>query len=348
MTRADFRFGLHVVGPTHAPRRPVDLPRLLAAAAAADPPFDPAAEQYATAFRFDRAVLAHLRANGGSSAGFAGPVWSPVLHFDFDAADGVDAALFAERKAASFLLHRYPEFGDDALGLYYSGGRSVHIELPLTPAPAPGPRFHTAARVLAERLSALAGVPGVGGVAFDRGNYDRVRLWRLVNSRHPRTGLHKVRLSYDELMGLNADGVRKLAAGPRPYGPAAHPARRSGPGRGLGRGHRCRGRRGGGEGRSAGGGRRGRRTGQTQPEDPRLHPGRCRLRRPAPATVQRGCQPGRVRVPAEAGGGPAPARRPRLRAGPGRRPPADRLRVGRRSAAVHGRGLTCPHPPSPR
>jgi hypothetical protein len=45
----------------------------------------------------------------------------------------------------------------------------------------------------------------------------------LVNSRHPRTGLHKVRLSYDELMGLDAEGIRKLASAPRPFDPPVLP-----------------------------------------------------------------------------------------------------------------------------
>jgi hypothetical protein len=59
-------------------------------------------------------------------------------------------------------------------------------------------------------------------VKFDAGDYDRVRLWQLANSRHAGTGLFKGRLDYGELMGLNADGVRKLAAAPRPIDPPTH------------------------------------------------------------------------------------------------------------------------------
>jgi hypothetical protein len=44
-----------------------------------------------------------------------------------------------------------------------------------------------------------------------------VQLWRAPNSRHRRTGLHKVRIDVDDLLFLNSDQVRRLAAEPIPY-----------------------------------------------------------------------------------------------------------------------------------
>jgi hypothetical protein len=223
MTPSEFAFGLYVNGPTRCPRQLVDWGRLNTAAATVAPPFDPAAEGYLTAFRFDRAMAAHLKATDGSSAGFDGPVWSPTLHFDLDAEADLAAALVAGRRLASVLLERYRKLSDDDLELFFSGGRSVHLGLPMTHGPAPGPLFHRVCGRLASRLAKLAGVDAVGGVKFDGGVYDRVRLWRLVNSLHPRTGLHKVRLSYDELIHLDADGVRKIAAAPQPFDPPTCP-----------------------------------------------------------------------------------------------------------------------------
>ncbi|HVK16386.1 MAG TPA: hypothetical protein VM533_05510 [Fimbriiglobus sp.] len=219
MSGLTFRYGLHVAGPTHSKRAVVEWVPLLVAAANVTPPFDPACEQYASAFHFDRAMPGHLKANDGSSAGFAGPVWSMVLHFDLDAADDIAPALDAGRRLATTLLQRYPALGEGDLEVFYSGGRSVHVGLPLPHRPEPGPAFHLVCRKLATRLAKLAGVDAVGGVKFDEGNYDKVRLWRLVNSRHARTGLYKVRLCYDELMRLSAEGVRRLAAQPRPHSP---------------------------------------------------------------------------------------------------------------------------------
>lgn len=217
MNASACRYGLHVVGPTHSQRVPVEWMPLLIAAASVNPPFDPTREQYATAFHYDRAMLTHLKANGGSSAGFTGAVWSMALHFDLDAADDLPPALEAGRRLTTTLLHRYPALADGDVEIFYSGGRSVHVELPLPHRPEPGPTFHLVCRKLAFRLAKLAGVDTVGGVKFDEGNYDKVRLWRLVNSRHAKTGLHKVRIDYDELMHLNAEGIRALAVAPRPY-----------------------------------------------------------------------------------------------------------------------------------
>jgi hypothetical protein len=196
---------------------PVEWVPLLIAAATVNPPFDPTREQYATAFHYDRSMLAHLKANGGSSAGFGGAVWSSGLHFDLDAADDLAPALEAGRRLTTTILQRYTALAEADLEIYYSGSRSIHVELPLPHRPHPGPMFHLVCRKLAFRMAKLAGLDAVGGVKFDEGNYDKVRLWRLVNSRHAKTGLHKVRLNYDELMHLTVDGVRKLATVPRPF-----------------------------------------------------------------------------------------------------------------------------------
>src|SRR5581483_4223088 len=50
------------------------------------------------------------------------------------------------------------------------------------------------------------------------GVYDKVRLFRAPNSRHPKTGLHKRRLTLDELLHLDAARVRQLATEPEPFG----------------------------------------------------------------------------------------------------------------------------------
>jgi hypothetical protein len=95
--------------------------------------------------------------------------------------------------------------------LFFSGSKGFHVGLPTVWNPAPSPDFHRVARCLAERLAALA------GVVIDRGVYDKVRAFRAPNSRHPKTGLHKRRLSFGELTGLSLDGIRGLAQGPEPF-----------------------------------------------------------------------------------------------------------------------------------
>ncbi len=53
-------------------------------------------------------------------------------------------------------------------------------------------------------------------MTIDAGVYDRVRAFRAPNSRHPKTGLHKRRLSFDELLGP-LDVILELAKTPAPF-----------------------------------------------------------------------------------------------------------------------------------
>ena len=77
--------------------------------------------------------------------------------------------------------------------------------------PKPAATFHKIARRFAERLAELARVP------IDTGVYDKVRLFRAPNSRHPKTALHKRQLPFDVLMQMSIDGIQELAAEPAPF-----------------------------------------------------------------------------------------------------------------------------------
>lgn len=45
---------------------------------------------------------------------------------------------------------------------------------------------------------------------------DKTRLWRLVNTRHGKSGLYKVQLEVDELFRLSVEAIKELAQAPRP------------------------------------------------------------------------------------------------------------------------------------
>jgi hypothetical protein len=49
----------------------------------------------------------------------------------------MEPALVAGRKLTTVLLQRYPKLSDDDIGISYSGGRSVHVELPMPHWPDP-------------------------------------------------------------------------------------------------------------------------------------------------------------------------------------------------------------------
>src|SRR5262249_53537410 len=146
----------------------------------------------------------------GSTAAYTGPVAVPNLNFDIDRGD-LDVALRDTRRLSQYLADRYAV----DLTVHFSGGKGFHASLPTADFIEPAPDNHTIPKALVCRLA------GEVGIEVDEGVYDRVRLWRAPNSRHHRTGRHKVRIDVDDLLFINADQVRRLAAEPIPYIPPA-------------------------------------------------------------------------------------------------------------------------------
>ncbi len=209
MFPSDFHFGFRILGSPYEDRRLVDQTAAFAAYASCDPKAEVGREAYLSAFCFAEDFRRHL-VETGSTAGFAGPCWSPWLWFDIDAED----LGFAYKDAAALavaLVERYRVQSGDLL-LFFSGSKGFHVGLPTALwSPVPSETFHRTARRFAEHVAELA------AVTIDTGIYDRVRPLRAPNSRHPKTGLHKRRLTLDELTGLPLDGILALARNPAPF-----------------------------------------------------------------------------------------------------------------------------------
>jgi hypothetical protein len=210
MTNA-FSLGFRVVGSPYEDRRLVDHPTAFTAYVNCDDRADVCKEAYLSAFVFGD-ELRHRADEWGrlDVKGFDGSCWSPWLWFDIDRED-LDAALRDARRLAAILDERY-RLGEDDVLLFFSGGKGFHVGLPTSAwSPAPGETFHRTARRFAENVAELA------GVAIDSGVFDKVRLFRAPNSRHTKTGLHKRRLTFDELNGLSLGAVLEKAKYPEPF-----------------------------------------------------------------------------------------------------------------------------------
>ncbi len=202
-------FGFRIVGSCHEERRLVDHAGAFLGYVSCDARATVEHEAYLSAFTFGDDFRELLQSTG-SCRGFDGACFSPWLWFDIDRAD-LDAALRDARRLALGLVERY-RLDDDALLAFYSGSKGFHVGLPTTLwMPEPSMSFHRVCRRLAE------GLGEANGVVIDTGVYDRVRAFRAPNSRHPKTGLHKRRLTLDELTGLSLDGIRLLACKPMPF-----------------------------------------------------------------------------------------------------------------------------------
>ena len=202
-------FGFRIVGSTWERRRLVNAAGAFAGYAQCDEKAEVGREGYLSAFQFCE-DFRRLLIETGSTAGYTGPCWSPWLWFDIDRAELADALTDA-RRLASLLDDRY-RLPEESLLIFFSGSKGFHIGLPTALwSPEPSDVFHQVARRFAENVAELA------GVIIDGGVYDRVRAFRAPNSRHPKTGLHKRWLSFDELMGLSLDAIVDRAKQPEPF-----------------------------------------------------------------------------------------------------------------------------------
>ena len=204
------RYGFRIVGSCRETRRLVDADAALSGYAACDEQAEVNTEAYLSAFQFDEDFRRYLEMTG-STKGYTGPCWSPWLWWDIDRETDIEAATKDARRLAAFLADRYRIDGDELL-IFYSGSKGYHVGLPTSLwQPEPSAVFNKLARRLAERIAELLGID------VDAGVYDKVRAFRAPNSRHPKTGRHKRRLAFDELLSMKTAAILDAAAAPQPF-----------------------------------------------------------------------------------------------------------------------------------
>jgi hypothetical protein len=153
--------------------------------------------------------------------GFRGTCWAPWLWWDIDRDNDLDQALVDARRLAAHLLERFPTLDVDALLVFYSGFKGFHVGVPTSLwQPEPSVLFNQTTRRFATLIAEQAGVSVYDpkrGHRIDEGIYDQVRAFRAPNSKHPKSGCYKRRLSFDELLGLTLDRMRQIAHQPEPF-----------------------------------------------------------------------------------------------------------------------------------
>jgi hypothetical protein len=210
MTTERTPFGFRVLDGTRETRRLVDATAAFSAYAADDPKAETLRTGYLSAFEYADDFKDHLEVHD-TTKGFDGLCGGRRLWFDIDRFD-IGDALRDARRLVAFIADRYGLDGDELL-LFFSGSKGFHVGLPLSLCglPEPSREFNHVCRRLAEGLAEKA------GVVIDTGVYDKVRLFRAPNSTHQKTGLRKLRLTYDELLNLKVERVVELAREPQAF-----------------------------------------------------------------------------------------------------------------------------------
>jgi hypothetical protein len=211
-------FGFRVLGHRAEKRRPVDWQAAFSGYASCDPRAELGREAFLSHFTFGQDFVDHLLREG-SEKGYIGPCGASWIFWDIDRPDDQALALRDARRLAGAILERYRELDDADLLIFLSGGKGVHVGIPTTWHPEPSPDFHAIARLFCLSLAEGA------SIAVDGLIYSKTRLFRAPNSRHPKTGLFKRRLTLDELTLLKPEAVTDMARHPEPFKIPAGPDR---------------------------------------------------------------------------------------------------------------------------
>ena len=191
------------------------------AACSCNPFFVDKVDYFLSLYTFDSGLIEHFRQTGNSIAGYCGACYCPFLWFDIDRDDLSDAQTDAARLVE--YLTQTPADSDSDSGLivpdtesiliFFSGGKGFHVGVPIAvfgDGVKPGMEFPSQYKAAALEIARRA------GVAVDRSVYDRQRLFRCPNSKHGKSGLCKVPLSYWEITtALSIAEIRQRAQRPR-------------------------------------------------------------------------------------------------------------------------------------
>ncbi len=173
---------------------------------------------YATYFFYADEILTYISTHAGESkpsvSGYAGKVWAPYFPLDLDHPD-LEKAREAARFFSNLFLNEW-KINPHGLQIYFSGSKGFHVMLDsrlfgrITPSKTLPSIFASVRRHLTQAL------PEALRETVDLGIKDRVRLLRLANTIHEKSGLYKIVVTPEELESLDALGIRELAKAPRP------------------------------------------------------------------------------------------------------------------------------------
>ena len=170
---------------------------------------------YATYFFFSDELLTYMSAqtDAPTVSGYDGKVWAPYLPIDLDHPE-LAPALEAARQLSDFFFQCW-QIDPNALQIYFSGAKGFHLMLDcrlfgrIAPARSLPAIFAALRRHLAQEIAESL------RETVDLSIKDRMRLWRLPNTIHEKSKLHKIILSAEELRSLDVGQIRALAQQPR-------------------------------------------------------------------------------------------------------------------------------------
>jgi putative DNA primase/helicase len=144
-----------------------------------------------------------------SVAGYSGAVYTDELLLDLDVKDNLETAFSVLKKFITHLNTNYSINPDD-LKYRFSGSKGFHI---IIPAELFG--GFTPSEDLPKLQSLITKALTTGFEEyFDHSIYQCTRLVRIPGTKHSKTGLFSIMLTYNEILGSTVDEIKKFAEQP--------------------------------------------------------------------------------------------------------------------------------------
>ena len=230
----DFEGGFCVEG-LKGTRKPCRAEKMFQAACEADTWIISKTDFFLSMYQFPAAFVEQIKETG-KAAGYAGACWARFLWFDIDREDDLAAAMWDAGKLVEFLVSGISggvnsravwddEDDDDgqttggfvpdteSIQIYFSGAKGFHVGVPILvfgESASASEDFASTCKAVACEIARLA------GVEIDVKVYDRVRLFRCPNTKHSKTELFKIPVSFRELTRKwDMNAILKRAKHPR-------------------------------------------------------------------------------------------------------------------------------------
>jgi len=161
-------------------------------------------ETYITMFPFTKDILDYVKING-TIKGYSGKHACTYLAIDIDKEGDLEGARLSALAVITRLNTLY-SIAPDELFIFFSGSKGFHIYLVDRLLGIQNRFFDNLGESVKGFISKkLAGIQDVDLII-----YEDHRIIRVVNSKHAKTGLYKIELSYEDLQ-KSAEQIRELA-----------------------------------------------------------------------------------------------------------------------------------------
>lgn len=157
----------------------------------------PKKDWYISLYYYDEEAKKYFDKNNGSIRGFKGKALSNKLVFDFDSKNLEEA-----QTDTMELLYRLRKEGIDILKnvkVFWSGSKGFHVEVPIIDSLKP------------DELKIICSNIAKDLDTFDKVIYNTNRAYRLRDTVHQKSGLHKIELDPDDILNLSCEQIKSKA-----------------------------------------------------------------------------------------------------------------------------------------